>query len=165
VTDRICAVEGCEKKYKAGGLCNTHYERQRLGLDLTPPIRQYEIGERLCKAPDCGNQRACSADLCAMHYQRLRKRLNRYGLTHESFLQILAGQGDRCAVCQTAKPAGIGWCVDHDHVTGQVRGILCDACNKGIGFLQDDPDVLAAARQYVNQHRQMVLFGPAGKTS
>jgi hypothetical protein len=165
MSDRICAIEGCEKKYKAGGLCNTHYERRRHGLDLTPPIRQYETGERLCKAPGCENQRACSADLCAMHYQRLRKRLNRYGLTHEAFLRMLADQGDRCAICRTAEPTGIGWCVDHDHVTGQVRGVLCDYCNQGLGRLRDDPDVILAAAKYVQRHRQMVLFGPAVKIS
>jgi len=162
---RTCSVDGCEKKYHANGLCNTHNERQRLGLSLAPPVRQYERGERLCKAPGCDKPRACSGTYCQTHYMRPRKRLNRYGLTHEQFEAMLASQDGRCAVCQTPKTKGVGWCVDHDHVTGQVRGILCDACNKGIGFLQDDPDVIAGAAWYVRKHRQLILFGPAVKTS
>jgi Recombination endonuclease VII len=165
MAERTCSIDGCERAYKANGLCNTHNERRRLGLDLATPVRQYERGERLCKAPGCDKPRACSADLCAMHYYRPRKRLNRYGLTDEQFQARLRSQRGRCAICKTDKPRGVGWCIDHDHVTGQVRGVLCDPCNKGLGFLQDDPAVLAAAQRYVNQHRQMVLFGPAVKIS
>jgi Recombination endonuclease VII len=167
VSDRTCTYEGCSEKYKAKGLCNTHYERQRLGLEMTGPIRQYERGERLCKFPGCSTPRACSGTYCQKHYMRPRKRLNRYGLTHEQFEAILAGQRDRCAVCGTDTPKGshgFGWCVDHDHVTGQVRGILCGYCNQGIGVLKDDPDVLTAAAKYLQQHRQMILFGPAAQS-
>ena len=167
MTDRICAVEGCSKESKAKGLCNTHYERQRLGLDLAPPIRQYETGERLCKYIGCDKPRACSGTYCQKHYMRPRKRLNRYGLTHEQFEVMLEAQDGRCAICRTDTPKGSGgfhWCVDHDHVTGQVRGILCGHCNQGIGMLQDDPDVIAGAAWYVRKHRQMILFGPAVTT-
>ena len=147
--DRICTFDGCSKKYKAKGLCNAHYERRRLGLDLVPLIRQYETGERLCKYPGCETPRACSGTYCQKHYMRPRKRLNRYGVTHEQFEAMLASQGGRCAVCRTAETKGIGWCVDHDHVTQRVRGVLCDACNKGIGFLQDDPAIIVAALRYL----------------
>lgn len=149
MADRICSIEGCGKNHKANGLCNTHNERRRAGNDLLPAIRQYKRGERLCKIEGCGKPRACSADLCGMHYYRPRKRLNRYGLTHETFLQMLEDQGARCAVCRTDEPSSIGWCVDHDHVTGRVRGILCDSCNQGIGRLRDDPLLVAAALRYL----------------
>jgi hypothetical protein len=46
------------------------------------------------------------------------------------------------------------WCIDHDHVTGQVRGLLCGSCNSGIGLLRDDPGVIKAAARYVAKHRQ-----------
>jgi len=164
MNERTCSRPGCPGKPKAKGLCGTHYERFRTGKSLDPPIRQYETGERLCKEPGCDKPRECSADVCQMHYRRPRHRLNRYGLTHEAFTAMLASQGGRCAVCRTDKPRGtqgFGWCVDHDHETGQVRGILCGHCNQGIGMLQDDPDVIAAAAKYVQRHRQMILFGPA----
>jgi hypothetical protein len=43
--------------------------------------------------------------------------------------------------------------VDHDHITGRVRALLCSGCNTGIGHLQDDPDVLRRAADYIEQHR------------
>jgi hypothetical protein len=46
------------------------------------------------------------------------------------------------------------WRVDHNHETGQVRGLLCDCCNLGIGYMQDDPDILMAAARYVMKGRQ-----------
>lgn len=41
--------------------------------------------------------------------------------------------------------------VDHDHTTGAVRGLLCSACNTGIGHLKDDPAVVAAALHYLKE--------------
>ena len=162
--ERTCSKPGCPREHHAHGLCNTHNERRRLGLDMDEPVRQYERGERLCKARDCDNPRTTSGEYCPMHYYRPRKRLYRYGLTVEAFEQLLARQGGRCAICRTDTPSGakgVGWCVDHDHVTGQLRGILCGSCNSGLGMLQDDPEIIAVALRYVREHRQMILFGPA----
>jgi len=63
-------------------------------------------------------------------------------------------------VCRTDKPGGRKerWHIDHDHVTGQVRGLLCGKCNSAIGLLQDDPEIIRAAAKYVMKHRQMELM-------
>ncbi len=58
-------------------------------------------------------------------------------------------QGGLCAICRTA-PAEH---VDHDHVTGRVRQLLCFNCNGGLGQFKDDPAVLRAAASYVERHR------------
>jgi ribosomal protein L24E len=59
--------------------------------------------------------------------QSLRRR---YGLTIEQFDEMLAEQGGVCAICGTDTPLGRGtFHVDHDHQTGQVRGLLCHPCN------------------------------------
>jgi hypothetical protein len=62
---------------------------------------------------------------------------------------MLAAQGGLCAICRAA-PAGH---VDHDHVTGAVRELLCFNCNGGLGQFRDDPAVLRAAADYVERHR------------
>lgn len=58
---------------------------------------------------------------------------------------MLAEQGGRCAVC-AERPAEH---VDHDHVTGKVRGLLCFNCNGGLGQFRDDPQILELAIEYL----------------
>lgn len=58
----------------------------------------------------------------------------------------------KCAICGTTKPNRKGWCVDHVHDgSGDVRGILCGACNVGIGYLKDSAELLAKALEYISQ--------------
>ena len=71
---------------------------------------------------------------------------NRYGLTLERFGEMLAEQSGLCAICSVLMKRP---CVDHDHARGVVRGLLCDPCNQGIGFLREDPSVIRAAAAYV----------------
>lgn len=70
----------------------------------------------------------------------------RYGVSEEDLLAMLEAQGGVCAICpkQMSKP-----CVDHDHATGQVRGLLCHGCNTMLGLAGDDPERLNAAIAYL----------------
>jgi hypothetical protein len=57
-----------------------------------------------------------------------------------------------CAICgvhQNERSDGKDLAVDHDHETGEVRGLLCTNCNTGIGQLQEDPEVLLKAIEYL----------------
>jgi len=57
-----------------------------------------------------------------------------------------------CAIC--GNPGGKKrLCVDHDHVTGKIRGILCDNCNVGIGRLKDDIGLLYRAIDYLEEYK------------
>jgi len=74
-----------------------------------------------------------------------------YGIEPEEYDRRLAEQGDRCAVCPATEP-GRGkkyFPVDHCHETGRIRGLLCDRCNRAIGLLRDDPDLLETAARYL----------------
>lgn len=74
----------------------------------------------------------------------------RYGITVQQYGEILDRQGGRCAICGAdACCTGRNFSVDHCHVTGKVRGLLCSLCNKGIGSLRDSPNLLARAIQYL----------------
>jgi len=56
---------------------------------------------------------------------------------------------NECVICgDTTKPL----VVDHDHKTGQIRGLLCNHCNRGIGHFRDDPNLLEFARMYLLAH-------------
>lgn len=81
---------------------------------------------------------------------RTRARLNRHGLTQEQYDGLFTKQGECCAICQSPDPRTKYWHIDHDHVTGRVRGILCGHCNPGLGYFGDDPQRLRAALAYLN---------------
>lgn len=83
---------------------------------------------------------------------RRRYKLKKYGLTLEEYEALLALQDGKCAICGSSDPSRSGWAsmpVDHDHETGQVRGLLCDDCNNGIGRFKDDPELLRKAIVYL----------------
>ena len=61
-------------------------------------------------------------------------------------------QQNRCAICKVKQEElDYDLVLDHDHVTGRIRGLLCHKCNTGIGLLQDDPDILQNAIDYLNE--------------
>lgn len=79
---------------------------------------------------------------------------HKYGLLPEDIERMRHEQGDCCAICRTALA---GWGhktgphVDHDHETGKVRGLLCAACNLGLGKFRDSAAVLERAAAYLRR--------------
>lgn len=85
----------------------------------------------------------------------------RYRITPDQYAFQLAMQDGVCAVCRQPEPIfdrRTGdfrrLAVDHDHITGELRGLLCSLCNKGMGKLREDPAILRAAADYIEQHRR-----------
>lgn len=76
-----------------------------------------------------------------------------YGMTLEQYDELLRQQNNVCAVCKKTNPNGKDLAVDHDHGSGQIRGLLCDRCNRGLGFFDEDPVILHEARGYLIQAR------------
>jgi hypothetical protein len=72
----------------------------------------------------------------------------RYGISAIDAERMLDEQGGRCAICRR-QPAVH---VDHDHVTGAVRRLLCFNCNGGLGQFHDDPDLIRRAAAYLDAH-------------
>jgi hypothetical protein len=75
--------------------------------------------------------------------------LSTYGLTLDTYNEMLSQQDYCCAICHLPFTENNRPGIDHDHNTGAVRGILHSTCNMGIGLLRDDPDVLYNALEYL----------------
>src|ERR1700761_10093 len=82
----------------------------------------------------------------------------KFGITLADFLAMIEKQEGRCAICQIdVKSLTIGKgrreaaCVDHDHETGKIRGVLCHSCNTGIGLLGDSIGILEKAIKYLKE--------------
>lgn len=79
---------------------------------------------------------------------RSAKRARRYGLSEEAFQELIATQRNACPICCTLFEKELPH-IDHDHDTGQVRGILCGNCNRAIGLFRDNPFIMASAIMYL----------------
>jgi Recombination endonuclease VII len=74
----------------------------------------------------------------------------KYNLTEWRYWEILDNQDGYCAICNThASWHNEKFAVDHDHRTGEVRGLLCRYCNLGLGNFRDDPALLRNALRYL----------------
>lgn len=75
--------------------------------------------------------------------------VKKYNLTTEQVQAILDQQDGRCAICGSQDPGKRGWFVDHNHETGEVRGVLCMSCNVGLGHFKDSVSRLRSAIKYL----------------
>jgi hypothetical protein len=73
---------------------------------------------------------------------------SRYGIGLDEYNHMLALQGGKCAICERVMDSPK---LDHNHETGEPRQLLCNNCNCGIGFLQDDRVVVAKALAYLER--------------
>ena len=83
-----------------------------------------------------------------------------YGLTLEQYEEQFRRQDGCCAICREPETYRLSrrLSVDHDHSTGALRGLLCNACNRALGYMRDRPDFLQNAAAYVRgEHFHMDL--------
>lgn len=83
-------------------------------------------------------------------YQRAAKLRAKYGIDLPDYERMLVEQDGACATCRSI-PDGRDLCVDHDHTTGRVRGLLCDLCNRTLGQAGDNPVLLERMAAYLRQ--------------
>jgi hypothetical protein len=101
-----------------------------------------------------GLQTRCRS--CASTAQRVDYFRRTYGMTEDDLTELKAHQQGICIVCLQAPAVH----VDHDHVTGEVRGMLCFRCNAGLGQLGDSPRTLRRAADYL-EGRKLTLRQPS----
>jgi Autographiviridae endonuclease VII len=116
-----------------------------------------------CKSCNAANTRKHQRAAARTPEYRARKRrrdwlalLVRYGITEDQYHAILADQEGVCAICGREetfrntdgfRPLSI----DHDHVSGKVRGLLCHSCNVAVGHFRDSAAIMQAAILYLQK--------------
>ena len=125
------------------------------------PVRDVPVGFKWC--PGCevaltttefskhrqqagGHAGYCKA--CRRAQSRKGYFLRKYGMTEAELSDHKEAQGGLCALCRKGKAEH----VDHDHLTGRVRGVLCFNCNSGLGQFRDSIDLLARATDYLKDN-------------
>ena len=81
----------------------------------------------------------------------------KYDISLEEYDQMVKLQSGKCALCPATTPGGKhnneNWFVDHDHVTGKVRELLCFDCNIVLGIIKDSPEHLGRMITYILKHK------------
>lgn len=164
----VCSIEGCGKPHVARTFCATHYRRWSLygdpgTADLINRPHDPAEAERECRI--CGevklidqfyrdrNVRAWQCKTCYGQKQRNAVLMRKYGITQADYDAMAAAQDNRCAICREKRPL----VVDHCHRSGKVRELLCNRCNRLLGDVDDDPELLRAALRFLSKHHQEKL--------
>lgn len=85
-----------------------------------------------------------------------RVKKTKYGIGKKEYHSMLKEQKGCCKICKTEKYSKLGqdhnhFAIDHCHTTGKVRGLLCDACNKALGLLEDNTEYIENALNYIQE--------------
>jgi len=99
--------------------------------------------------------RADSCKVCFRNSQTARDNLRKYNLSPEKRVALEEKQGGKCAICLRVKKL----CVDHNHVTGFVRGLLCVSCNVMLGRLNEDFTAFERAIRYLKAEFSKPVVG------
>lgn len=100
---------------------------------------------RAARAEELGHDKA--------KYMRERK-IRSYGTTAYEVAAMLDKQNGCCITCgRSGGEFKYGLVIDHDHITGEIRGLLCSSCNSALGHVRDDIQVLFNMIAYLRRHK------------
>ncbi len=83
------------------------------------------------------------------------RRLRRRGATQDMYNAMYEAQKGCCALCNEPEEKFSWLCIDHDHETGKIRGLLCPNCNRGLGLLKDNANLLQKAAEYITANKPL----------
>lgn len=85
--------------------------------------------------------------------QRNNHYIKNYGITSDQFDALVKIQDNKCSMCGVVFSDSNKPCLDHNHTTGERRGIICNRCNIAVSFLEINPRIYEQARSYLNVKR------------
>lgn len=144
--DKPTGAFGVRKQRKRG-------YRSRCNECLSVSLEKYKREGRLAEYSRTWRERQKAKNLEAFRERERHHNLKKYGIGTAEFNAMYEHQQGRCAICNR-EPSYHSrhkrLHVDHDHVTGKVRGLLCHACNSGIGSFSERREILQAAIHYLD---------------
>ncbi len=179
MNQNVCSVDDCGEMVKSKGLCSTHYHRMyKHGKLDKPKTKREELIENGCSyCPKCDKEkeisdfnkdkhtafgiaiycRVCTGKKSSVRYKNFKRNhkntqlKSNYGITIDEYEKLLDKQNGCCAICGRPDNGKRLMCVDHCHSTGEVRGLLCNNCNLGLGNFIDNVELLENAVKYLKQ--------------
>jgi len=144
-------IEYPKDKTKKDGVhtqCKVCHRERNKNKRLTDPVWREKANAKSAayrsKFPDKNKQSIRNATLKA-----------KYGITSKQYEELFKNQGYCCAVCGRKESKGYGKMpVDHNHVTGKVRGILCQPCNVTLGKVEEKEEILLSLIKYLRKNKE-----------
>lgn len=123
----------------------------KLFTDFNKNAKSKDGLQHYCRT--CSNKKRKDWDLEDPERTRGKYLRETYGIKLSDYDAMLESQGHKCAICgQDETRFKKKLVIDHDHATGEVRQLLCNMCNHGIGNFKDDIDLMANAIKYILKH-------------
>lgn len=166
----VCKVTECSSFVKSNGLCSKHAHRMSRYQDvnLVKNVRRKALvseGKSYCSSCKETKEIPCfskdRSDLYGIstsckECQKIVHRKSNYGITKQEYNDLLNAQNQLCAICKGPQQRnGVALAVDHDHETKEIRGLLCDNCNRAIGFLKENLSVLEESIRYLKRFNKI----------
>lgn len=140
-----CQTKVCSKCKEIKDICEFHNDNKVKSSNLH------------CWCKNCKNK--ASRDNIAKNPEKHRQvkakhAITKYGITLEQHKEMLNAQGGKCAICKRLETdCDKRLCIDHNHLTDKVRGLLCAQCNTALGLFNDDIEHLQTAIGYLTTNK------------
>ena len=149
------AKDGCRPECKT---CNLALRARKYAADPKPYIERVKRWQQ---------ENADRLNAYRREYRQRpeRKRADRdgylrrkYGIGVEDYDRMFEAQGGVCAICRKPRPEERTLHVDHDHETGEIRGLLCFRCNNALGDFDEDFDLFQLAADYLDRDDELAAL-------
>lgn len=77
-----------------------------------------------------------------------------YGISYDDYLKMVNEQNGVCLICNQKNIKNKDLVIDHDHITKEIRGLLCDGCNTGLGHFKENTEALNNAIKYIKKYQE-----------
>ena len=138
----ICSLDFCDKKAIAKGFCSSHWAQVKRYKIEPRPINEFT--NKVCAYRYCGKSFGTRMEASALCKQ-CRSRCRMYGITEIQYLSMPI----YCEACGSDKRIS----VDHNHETGEYRGVLCGTCNTALGMVHENVEKLEGIINYIKVKR------------